>query len=46
MESGGGHPLAYLDRPLPLSLAESLCLVVVNDEELPGARVVALATLG
>ena len=35
-----------LSRSLPPSLAESLCLVVVNDEELPVARVVALARLG
>ena len=35
-----------LSRSLPPSLAESPCLVVVNDEELPAARVVALARLG
>ena len=46
MESDGGHPLAHRDCPLPPSLAESPCLVVVNDEELHAARVVVLARLG
>ena len=35
-----------LSRSLPPSLAKSLCLVIVNDEELPATRVVALARLG
>ena len=35
-----------LSRSLLPSLAESPCLVVINDEELPTARVVALARLG
>ena len=46
MESGGGHPMAHRDRPLPPSLAKYPCLVVVNDEELYAAHVVALARLG
>ena len=35
-----------LSRSLPPSVAESPRLVVVIDEELPAARVVALARLG
>ena len=44
VEFGGGHPRStetVFSRSLPPSLAESPCMVVVSDEELPAACVVA-----